>query len=103
MQLVRIGRVESQLTDVASAPKQGHEGSPEAWLVFDRSVAQALEGIQAGDEIIVLTWLDRARRDVLRVHPRGDVRNPEREEPIAARAEDARGDVRPALVRPGLG
>lgn len=69
MQLVRIGRVESQLTDVASAPKQGHEGSPEAWLVFDRSVAQALEGIQAGDEIIVLTWLDRARRDVLRVHP----------------------------------
>ncbi len=77
MQLVRIGRVESQLTDVASAPKQGHEGSPEAWLVFDRSVAQALEGIQAGDEIIVLTWLDRARRDVLRVHPRGDVRNPE--------------------------
>jgi len=57
----------------------------------------------SGDEIIVLTWLDRARRDVLRVHPRGDVRNPEREEPIAARAEDARGDVRPALVRPGLG
>ena len=77
MKLVRIGRVESPLTDLASAPKQGHEGSPQAWLVFDPSFAQALYGIEAGDEIIVLTWLDRGRRDVLRVHPRDDVSNPE--------------------------
>ena len=37
---------------------------------------EALEGIRPGDRIIVLTWLDRARRDVLRVHPRDDVSNP---------------------------
>jgi tRNA-Thr(GGU) m(6)t(6)A37 methyltransferase TsaA len=71
-----IGKVESPLTDPASAPKQGHEGAPDAWLVFDPGVLQGLEGIRAGDRVIVLTWLDRARRDVLRVHPRDDVSNP---------------------------
>jgi tRNA-Thr(GGU) m(6)t(6)A37 methyltransferase TsaA len=71
-----IGKVESSLTDPTSAPKQGHEGAPDAWLVFDPGVLQGLEGIRAGDRVIVLTWLDRARRDVLRVHPRDDVSNP---------------------------
>ena len=76
-ELVPVGWVESPLTDPASAPKQGHEGSPEAWLVFEPWVLQGLDGIRAGDEVIVLTWLDRASRDVLRVHPRDDVANPE--------------------------
>ena len=67
-----IGRVESPLTDTDLAPMQGDEGSPDAWLVFDPAVLEALEGIRAGDDVFVLTWLDRARRDVLRVHPRGD-------------------------------
>jgi tRNA-Thr(GGU) m(6)t(6)A37 methyltransferase TsaA len=67
-----IGRVESPLTDPASAPKQGDEGAPEAWLAFEPATLEGLEGIRAGDEVIILTWLDRARRDVLRVHPRGD-------------------------------
>jgi tRNA-Thr(GGU) m(6)t(6)A37 methyltransferase TsaA len=75
-ELMPVGWVESPLTDRASAPKQGHEGSPEAWLVFEPWVLEGLEGIRAGDEVIVLTWLDRASRDVLRVHPRGDVSNP---------------------------
>lgn len=78
MNLVAIGRVESELVEPASAPRQGHEGSPEAWLAFDPSVAAALEGIEDGQEVIVLTWLDRAARDVLRVHPRDDPSNPER-------------------------
>jgi tRNA-Thr(GGU) m(6)t(6)A37 methyltransferase TsaA len=77
MELVAIGTVESPLTDRASAPKQGDEGAPEAWLVFDSRVAEGLDGIRVGDELLVLTWLDRARRDVLRVHPRGDLANPE--------------------------
>ena len=76
-ELVPVGWVESPLTDRESAPKQGHEGSPEAWLVFEPWVLQGLDGIRAGDEVIVLTWLDRASRDVLRVHPRDDVANPE--------------------------
>jgi tRNA-Thr(GGU) m(6)t(6)A37 methyltransferase TsaA len=76
MELTPIGRVESPLTDPASAPKQGFEGGPDAWLAFDESVADALADVAPGDRLIVLTWLDRARRDVLRVHPRDDASNP---------------------------
>jgi tRNA-Thr(GGU) m(6)t(6)A37 methyltransferase TsaA len=71
-----IGRVESPLTDAASAPRQADEGAPEAWLVFEPAVAEGLRGIRAGDEVLLLTWLDRARRDVLTVHPRGDSTRP---------------------------
>jgi tRNA-Thr(GGU) m(6)t(6)A37 methyltransferase TsaA len=78
MELVPIGIVESPLTDPAVAPKQGNEGSPDAWLVVDERVAAGLDGIARGDEMLVLTWLHRARRDVLRVHPRDDPANPER-------------------------
>jgi tRNA-Thr(GGU) m(6)t(6)A37 methyltransferase TsaA len=77
MELIAIGTVESPLQDRALAPKQGHEGAPEAWLVFEPRVAEALDGIAAGDDLLVLTWLDRASRDVLRVHPRDDLSNPE--------------------------
>jgi tRNA-Thr(GGU) m(6)t(6)A37 methyltransferase TsaA len=76
-QLSVIGTVESPLSDPASAPKQGDEGAPEAWLAFDTDVRDALEGIELGDEFIVLTWLHRARRDVLQVHPRDDVTRPQ--------------------------
>jgi tRNA-Thr(GGU) m(6)t(6)A37 methyltransferase TsaA len=73
----QIGQVESPLSDPAAAPKQGNEGAPEAWLVFDESVAAGLTDLRAGDEVLVLTWLDRAQRDVLVVHPRDDPSAPE--------------------------
>src|SRR5712692_10717589 len=73
----RIGIVKSPLTDRNAAPKQGYEGSPEAWLVFDADKLDGLQGIRPGDQVLVLTWLDGARRDVLRVHPRDDIANPE--------------------------
>jgi tRNA-Thr(GGU) m(6)t(6)A37 methyltransferase TsaA len=72
-----VGVVRSPLTDRAAAPMQGHEGAPEAWLEFDAAMAPALEGIGAGDEVLLLTWLDRASRDVLRTHPRDDRSRPE--------------------------
>lgn len=78
MELVPIGTVESPLVDPDDAPKQGSEGAPDAWLVFHDRVADALDGIGKGDEILVLTWLDRAQRGVLRVHPRDDPNNPQR-------------------------
>ena len=77
MELRAIGRVESPLGDPSAAPKQGHEGAPRAWLVFDDAVAAGLADLRAGEEILVLTWLDRARRDVLVVHPRDDPAAPE--------------------------
>jgi tRNA-Thr(GGU) m(6)t(6)A37 methyltransferase TsaA len=75
-ELKPIGEVESPLTDRATAPKQGHEGAPEAWLVFDPAVLEGLRGIRPGARIVVLTWLHLARRDVLRVHPRDDLARP---------------------------
>ena len=74
--LESIGRVESKLKDLASAPRQADEGAPEAWLIFEPHVAAGLRGIQAGTEVVLLTWLDRAHRAVLVVHPRGDTSRP---------------------------
>ena len=72
-----VGVVESSLVDAAAAPRQGDEGGPDAWLVFDAGVDPALRDLTVGAEVLVLTWLDRARRDVLVVHPRGDPDRPE--------------------------
>ena len=71
-----VGRVESELVDVASAPMQGDEGAPDAWLVFEPEYRDALDGLAVGADVLLLTWLDRARRDLLRVHPRGDQSRP---------------------------
>jgi tRNA-Thr(GGU) m(6)t(6)A37 methyltransferase TsaA len=91
-ELMAIGRVESPLVDLESAPRQADEGAPEAWLVFEPEVLEGLVSIRPGDEVIVITWLDRARRDVLSVRPRGDAsralegvfstRSPHRPNPI---------------------
>jgi tRNA-Thr(GGU) m(6)t(6)A37 methyltransferase TsaA len=75
-ELTPIGRVEPPLTDLESAPRQADEGAPEAWLVFEPEVLEGLS-VRPGDEVIVITWLHRARRDVLRVHPRGDTSRPQ--------------------------
>jgi tRNA-Thr(GGU) m(6)t(6)A37 methyltransferase TsaA len=87
-----IGWVESPLVDRASAPRQGDEGAPDAWLVLDPDMCVGIRDLVVDSEIIVLTWLDRARRDVLAVHPRGDrdapmlgvfcTRSPDRPNPI---------------------
>lgn len=78
LELRQIGVVRSPLNDPAAAPKQGSEGAPEATLVFEPDVVEALDGIASGDRIIVLTWLHRTDRSVLRVHPRDDPSNPMR-------------------------
>ncbi|SNS58740.1 tRNA (N6-threonylcarbamoyladenosine(37)-N6)-methyltransferase TrmO [Actinacidiphila glaucinigra] len=126
-----VGYVESPLRSRDEAPKQGDEGSPEAWLVFEPGVARALRGLRAGMDVVVLTWLDRARRDVLEVRPRGDrerpltgvfaTRSPDRPNPVGlhrVRVVEADGlrlrvrdlealdgtpvlDVKPVLERPG--
>jgi len=70
-----IGFVRSPIKSRADAPKQGREGAPDVWLEIEADVAEGVVGIQPGDEIIVLTWLHLARRDELKVHPRGDTAN----------------------------
>ena len=71
-----IGYIRSALASVDDAPKQGSEGAPDAWLELEPGFAQALRGIEVGDELVVIAWLHRGRRDVLEVHPRGDPANP---------------------------
>jgi len=87
-----IGVVRSALRDLEQAPRQADEGAPEAELVFDDQFAAALEGIDTGSVIELLTWLHRARRDTLQTRPRGDTtrsltgvfatRSPDRPNPI---------------------
>jgi tRNA-Thr(GGU) m(6)t(6)A37 methyltransferase TsaA len=78
VELVAIGHVESALTDPAAAPKQGTEGAPPATVVIAPEYAAAARDLRVGDRIVLLTWLDRARRDLQVVHPRDDPAAPER-------------------------
>jgi len=71
-----VGVIRSKLKGRKDAPKQGFEGAPDAWLELEPWAKAGLKGLAVGDEIIVITWFHRARRDVLEVHPRSDPRNP---------------------------
>ena len=71
-----VGIVRSIITAQTAAPKQGWEGGVDAWLEVEREFTDALDGVSVGDEIIVITWLHEGKRDVLKVHPRDDKRNP---------------------------
>lgn len=72
-----IGHVESTLTDIEEAPHQGHAGAPNAWLVLNHDVREGVRDISAGDDVLVLTWLHKSRRDELATHPQGDLSKPE--------------------------
>ena len=110
-EVVPIGWVESPLTERAQAPRQGDEGAPDAWLVFEPAVADGLRDIAPGDEVLVLTWLDRAARDVLVTLPRDDparpptgvfsTRSPDRPNPVGLhRVEVVATEGLRILVRP---
>jgi tRNA-Thr(GGU) m(6)t(6)A37 methyltransferase TsaA len=87
-----VGQVRSSLRDRNDAPKQGGEGAPEAWVEVRAPFVEAIHGLEPGQEIFLLTWLHLSRRDVLRVHPRGNpatpltgvfaTRSPDRPNPI---------------------
>jgi len=86
-----VGVVRSTIENRKDAPRQGYEGAPAAWIELDASVEDGLDGLGAGDEIVVITWLHRAARDVLKVHPRGNknilagvfaTRSPDRPNPL---------------------
>ena len=87
-----VGLIRSTLKKLSEAPKQGSEGAPDAWLEVHAFATDALEGIEPGDDLLVITWLDQARREVLQVHPRSDpsqrltgvfsTRSPDRPNPL---------------------
>ncbi len=90
--LTPIGVIRSTLTSLEDAPRQGDEGAPDAWLEVGPAFARALDGLRAGDEVLLITWLDRADRTVLDTHPRNDpslprlgvfaTRSPDRPNPL---------------------
>lgn len=92
LDVVPVGWVESPLVERTQAPRQGDEGAPPAWLVFEARTAEAIRDLRVGDEIVVITWLDRADRDVLSTRPRDEpdrpvvgvfsTRSPDRPNPI---------------------
>ncbi len=71
-----IGWVGSELVDPATAPRQGDEGAPEAWIEIRDDLREAVADLPVGTEVLLLTWLDRADRDVVFVHPRDDADRP---------------------------
>jgi len=86
-----IGVVRSVLKDRSGAPRQGAEGAPDVWIEIVPEVVEGLEGLAVNMEIVVVTWLHQGRRDVLKVHPRGDknvlsgvfaTRSPDRPNPL---------------------
>lgn len=95
-----IGTIRSPLKEPVDAPRQGSHGAPDAWLEVRPWAAEGLESLAAGDAIIVITWLHRARRDLLKVHPRGDTsrdlagvfatRSPDRPNPLGLHAVTVR-------------
>jgi tRNA-Thr(GGU) m(6)t(6)A37 methyltransferase TsaA len=109
--VVPVGWVESPLTERAQAPRQGDEGAPDAWLVFEPAFAEGIRDLAAGTDVLVLTWLDRADRDVLVTRPRDDparslmgvfsTRSPDRPNPIGLhRVKIVRTDGLRVLVHP---
>lgn len=76
MTLTPIGVLRSPLKDRDTAPSQGSEGTPDAWLEVNAAVAEGLDGIAAGAEVIVTTWLHQSHHNVLKLHPRRDERLP---------------------------
>ena len=71
-----VAFVRSALTRLEDAPMQGNEGAPDAWVEVDEAATEALDGIAVGDRLVLITWLHRASRDVLKVHPRDDYSRP---------------------------
>jgi tRNA-Thr(GGU) m(6)t(6)A37 methyltransferase TsaA len=88
----RIGIVRSPLRAPHDAPNQAFEGAPGAVLDIDPAFGDALHRVQIGDQLILLTWLHLADRDILQTHPKGDTnipltgvfrtRSPDRPNPI---------------------
>jgi tRNA-Thr(GGU) m(6)t(6)A37 methyltransferase TsaA len=74
--LKQIGIVESALTQKETAPRQGHEGAPDAWIAVHPDFHDAMSDLAVGDEVILLTWFHQADRDVQKVYPRNDTTKP---------------------------
>jgi len=103
-----ISTIRSSLKERKGAPRQGSEGAPDAWLHMNSLVVKGLDGLKVDDEIVVITWLHKARRDVLQVHPRSienrpltgvfATRSPDRPNPLGLHQVTVRQIVKNKLL-----
>ena len=110
-QLQPIGHIRSTLVRRADAPKQGHEGAPDAWIELEAAFAPGARDLHPGDEILVFTWLHESARNVLEVYPRDDrrqgmrgvfsTRSPDRPNPIGLHPVTVLETAGPARIRVG--
>ncbi len=104
-----VGVVRSPLRNREECPKQGFEGAPDAWLEIDAALVDALDGLTVGREVLLLTWLHEGRRDILKVHPRGNpdeplrgvfaTRSPDRPNPVGLHRVEVVEFQKPNRVR----
>ena len=104
-----VGIVYSSLRAFEGCPKQGWEGAPDAWLEIYAAFTEALDGIAVGSHIFILTWLHKGRRNLLKVHPRGNpneplrgvfaTRSPDRPNPIGLHRVEVLEIQKPGRIR----
>jgi len=104
-----VGIVHSSLRSCEGCPKQGWEGAPDARLEIYTAFEDALDGIAVGSDILILTWLHKGRRDLLKVHPRGNpdeplrgvfaTRSPDRPNPIGLHRAEVLEIQKPGWIR----
>jgi tRNA-Thr(GGU) m(6)t(6)A37 methyltransferase TsaA len=107
--LQSVGIVRSSLRSCEGCPKQGREGAPDAWLEIHTAFTEALDGIAVGSHILILTWLHKGRRNLLKVHPRGNpneplrgvfaTRSPDRPNPIGLHRVEVLEIQKPGRIR----
>ena len=105
-----VGWIRSEIKERSQAPKQGSEGAPDVWIDVEPFAADAIDGLRPGDEVVVITWLHRGKRDVMKVHPRSDperrltgvfaTRSPDRPNPLGLHAVTVKA-VDPHRLRVG--
>ena len=88
-----IGVLHGDIASREDAPKNFDESERVGTLEIYPEYQDGLDGISAGQTIVVLFWLHQASRDLLKVYPRGDrskglrgvfaTRSPVRPNPIA--------------------
>jgi len=104
-----VGVVRSPLKDLADCPLQETEGAPEVTLEIDEGFVDGLANIQAGDRLILFTWLHKANRDVLKCYPRNEksapvvgvfsTRSPDRPNPIGMHVVGVVDKISPRKIK----
>ncbi len=87
-----IGFIKTVYKSRRECPHQADPNSPPAELIIKEEFLDCIKGLSKGDELIVLTWLHLAKRDVLQCYPKRDrtkpltgvfaTRSPDRPNPI---------------------